>query len=203
VVHEPPDSPCDADGTFERIEGEIEIDETFVGGKAKNLKNGPRKARKARYHESGVSPHENKAVVVGARNRGTGTVAAEVVSNRTAKTLLPFVRKTVAPGSTVYTDSWSGYNNVAADGYTHEVIDHVETYVQGAVHTNGIENFWSLLKRSLHGTYVAVNPEHLFRYVDERVFSYNLRHLDDFGRFQATLQHVTGRRLTYAELTGR
>jgi transposase-like protein len=189
-------------GTFDRIEGETEIDETFVGGKAKNKKNHERAARKARYHKSGVSPFESKALVVGARNRDAGTVAAEVVSNRTAKTLLPFVRKTVAPGSTIYTDSWSGYNNVAADGYTHEVIDHVETYVQGAVHTNGIENFWSLLKRSLHGTYVAVNPEHLFRYVDERVFSYNLRDLNDYDRFRAVLQRVTGRRLTYAELTG-
>ena len=86
--------------------------------------------------------------------------------------------------------------------YDHATVDHAERYVDGRVHTNGIENFWALLKRGLHGTYVSVEPFHLFRYLDERVFAYNLRELDDYGRFEAVLSTISGRRLTAAELTG-
>jgi hypothetical protein len=91
-----------------------------------------------------------------------------------------------------------GYHGLDAL-YSHETVDHVERYVDGRVHTNGIENFWSLLKRGLHGTYVSVEAFHLFRYLDERVFTYNQRGLGDYGRFEAVLGAVTGRRLTYAE----
>ena len=82
-------------------------------------------------------------------------------------------------------------------------MDHAECYVDGQVHTNGVENFWSLLKRGLHGTYISVEPFHLFRYLDERVFTFNLRALDDYGRFSTVLRLAAGRRLTYAELTGQ
>ena len=190
-------------GTFEKLDGTVEIDETFVGGTARNKKNAIRADRARRTKEGGVSPFEGKQVVIGARHRETGTVHAQVIANRHKSTLVPYVRQTVKPGSTVYTDALGSYRALADLGYLHDFVDHVETYVQGQVHTNGIENFWSLLKRGLHGTYVAVNPEHLFRYVDERVFAYNLRHLDDYGRFTTVLQNAAGRRLTHEELTDK
>jgi hypothetical protein len=85
----------------------------------------------------------------------------------------------------------------------HGVVDHAECYVDGQVHTNTMENFWALLKRGLHGTYISVEPFHLFRYLDERVFTFNLRDLTDFGRFEMVMRACAGRRLTYAELTGQ
>jgi hypothetical protein len=100
----------------------------------------------------------------------------------------------------LYTDAHPSYASLAGE-YDHGVIDHAIAYVNGRITTNGVENFWALLKRGLHGTYVAVNPDHLFRYLDERVFTFNMRTLDDLGRFQTVLRRVAGRRLTYAELT--
>jgi hypothetical protein len=97
---------------------------------------------------------------------------------------------------------WRSYNGLDAD-YVHQVIDHAESYVNGNIHTNGIENFWSLLKRGLKGTYVSVEPFHLFRYLDEQAFRYNERKNDDGGRFATTLSQIVGKRLTYKELTGK
>lgn len=114
----------------------------------------------------------NKTPILGMRER-TGKVHAEVVPNVSAKTIQPRVREAVSPGATLYTDAWSGYRGLDGE-YLHQVIDHTEKYVDGRVHTNGIENVWSLLKRGLHGTYVSVEPFHLFRYLDERVFTYQL-----------------------------
>ena len=88
------------------------------------------------------------------------------------------------------------------DDYDHRTVDHALAYVDGQVHTNFMENFWSVLKRGLHGTYISVEPFHLFRYIDERVFTFNMRNLDDYGRFETVLRLAAGRRLTYAELTG-
>lgn len=112
------------------------------------------------------------------------------------------MKQVAKPGATVYSDRASGYSTLGYD-FDHATVDHATTYVDGRVHTNGIENFWALLKRGLHGTYVAVAPEHLIRYVDERVFTYNKRHLTDLGRFTEVLGTVTGRRLTWAELTAK
>lgn len=106
------------------------------------------------------------------------------------------------PGATVYTDALESYSGLS-DDFDHETVDHAERYVEGQVHTNGTENFWSLLKRGLHGTYVSVEPFRLFRYLDERLFAYNLCELNDLGRFEAVLGAAAGRRLTYAELTGQ
>jgi transposase-like protein len=142
----------------------------------------------------------NKTPVVGARGRG-GQVRAEVVSDIRSRTLQPRVRDWVEPGSSVFTDTYPSYSGLARD-FDHRTVDHAERYVDGQVHTNGIENFWALLKRGLHGTYVSVEPFHLFRYLDERVFTYNLRDRTDFGRFEEVLGAVTGRRLTWAEVTG-
>jgi hypothetical protein len=118
------------------------------------------------------------------------------------------IDSTVENGAVLYTDEHVGYKALEPD-YTHVVINHLEKYVDGRVHTNGIENFWSLLKRGLNGTYVAVEPFHLFRYVDEQVFRFNNRKdaagnkLNDADRFNLALSQVAGKRLTFAEVTGK
>lgn len=181
-------------GSFEKFDGTVEVDETFIGGKARNMH------KRERARKITGTGGKDKTVVTGVLNRG-GEVRTAVVPDRTKATLQAQVRQHVAPGATVYTDALESYNGLRGD-FTHSTIDHAEEYVNGQVHTNGIENFWSLLKRGLHGTYVSVEPFHLFRYLDERVFTYNLRELTNLGRFTAVLHAVTGRRLTYAELTG-
>jgi transposase-like protein len=183
-------------GTFQKLSGEVEVDETYIGGKARNMHKSDR-ARKitGRGRQSG-----NQTAVLGMIERD-GSVRAEILPNIKRGTVQSRVRDTVEPGSAVYTDALSSYSGLASD-YDHRVVDHAERYVDGQVHTNGMENFWSLLKRGLHGTYVSVEPFHLFRYLDERVFTFNMHDSSDFGRFKAVLRRVAGRRLTYAELTG-
>jgi transposase-like protein len=134
-----------------------------------------------------------------------GEIRAAVVPNRRKHHVQGEISTQVEAGSAVYTDALMSYMGLDAKGYMHEVIDHAERYVDGRVHTNGLENFWSLLKRGLKGTYVSVEPFHLFRYLDEQVFRYNLRKkpMDDFARFQHVASHVIGKRLTYAEVTGK
>jgi transposase-like protein len=180
-------------GSFDKLSGEVEADETFVGGVAKFQHERKRK-------HIGTGP-VGKAVVVGLLERN-GHVRAYSIPNARKDTLHPIVAENVEPGSALYTDAWSGYRGLESD-YVHEVIDHAEAYVNGRVHTNGLENFWSLLKRGLKGTYVSVEPSHLFRYLDERVFTFNMRDLTDFGRFAAVLTAAAGKRLTYRELTGK
>lgn len=184
-------------GTFEKLDGEVEVDETFIGGKARNM----HKRERISKMGSATTGYAHKTIVAGARQRD-GEVRAAVVPNIHKGTLQAHVRENVEPGSAVYSDALRSYSGLAAD-YAHEVVDHAETYVDGQVHTNGIENFWSLLKRGLHGTYVSVEPYHLFRYLDERVFTFNLRDRTDYGRFAAVLSMAAGRRLTYPELTGK
>jgi transposase-like protein len=179
------------------LSGEVEVDETFIGGKARNM----HKSVRERKGMSKGGGSIDKTVVLGMVERG-GKVRAEVAPNTKGETLKPRVIDAVKPGSTLYTDQWGGYHDLDAL-YSHETVDHVERYVDGRVHTNGIENFWSLLKRGLHGTYVSVEPFHLFRYLDERVFTYNQRGLGDYGRFETVLAAINGRRLTYAEATGQ
>jgi transposase-like protein len=182
-------------GTFEKLDGEIEVDETFIGGKAGNMHKDVR-ARKI----TGTGG-KDKAIVAGVLQRG-GEVRAVVVSDTRRATLQAGVREHVEQGSAVYSDAWLGYTGLAGE-YDHKVVDHAEKYVDGQVHVNGVENFWSLLKRGLHGTYVSVQPWHLFRYIDERVFTYNERGLTDLDRFLVVLGTVAGRRLTYKALTGK
>ncbi|MHB8490643.1 MAG: IS1595 family transposase [Solirubrobacteraceae bacterium] len=174
--------------------GEVEADETFIGGRRHNR----HKSLKAGQPKGGSF---NKTPVLGFRERGTGRVRAEVVPHVFGMEIRPRVRRTVKGGSTLYTDSSKAYHGMD-EFYTHEFVNHAETYVEGRVHTNGIENFWSLLKRGLRGTYVSVEPFHLFRYLDERVFTYNMRDLTDHGRFALVLSGIADRRLTYAGLTG-
>ena len=188
-------------GTFaRRLAGDVEVDETFIGGKARFMHRDKRAAKIKRTGGMG------KTAVMGLLERhgpdGHSTVRASVIASRRRSTLVPAVRENVEAGATVYTDALKSYVDLSA-GYVHEVIDHAEEYARGAVHTNGIENFWSLLKRSLKGTYVSVEPFHLFRYLDEQAFRYNNRETNDAGRFVRGLRAIIGKRLTYAELTGK
>jgi transposase-like protein len=137
---------------------------------------------------------KDKATVLGTVERG-GRVRAEVVNDNKRSTLHGKVREAVEAGSSVYTDSLPSYGGLE-DDYDHRVVDHAVQYVDGQVHTNVMVNFCSLLKRGLHGTYISVQPHHLFRYLDERVLTVNLRDLDDYGRFESVLRSSVGRRLT-------
>src|SRR3989442_8138699 len=167
--------------SFEKLSGEVEIDETFIGGKARNMHKGKRQVK-------GTGPIGKAAVMGllarhGTENRKHSTVRVGVVPNIRKRTLQPEVQKHVEPGATVYTDALASYEGLDPD-YAHKVVDHAETYVKDKViHTNGLENFWSLLKRSIRGTYVSVQPFHLFRYLDEQSFRFNNRKDDDAGRF--------------------
>jgi transposase-like protein len=178
------------------FEGEVEADESYIGGKARNK----HKSKKKGQPRGGSS---NKTAVLGFRERGTGRVRAEVVPNVEVYSvgIRPRVRDVVKEGSTLYTDESRVYYGMS-EHYYHQTVNHAHTYVEGKVHTNGLENFWSLLKRGLRGTYVSVAPFHLFRYLDERMFTYNMRDLTDLGRFSLVLGAVSGHRLTYAALTG-
>ena len=188
-------------GSFSKFTGEIESDETFVGGEAKNM-------HKSRWKAKGLGLHGGrvgKTVVHGLLERGgekgKSKVRAKVVSDTRRKTLQPIVEEHVAKGSHVYTDALQSYGRLVPD-YIHQVIDHAECYVRGRVHTNGMENFWSLLKRAISGTYVSVDEPHLQRYVDEEVFRFNERKLNDGQRFTKVMPSVVGKRLTYATLIG-
>jgi len=181
----------------------IEVDETFIGGKARNMH---RSKRERMSRNGGMHGGKGKAVVMGMLERG-GRVKATVIPYRKYNIPEQIVRETVEPGTEVHTDEFPGYYNLK-DGYVHKVINHLEGYVKENVHTNGIENFWSLLKRGLNGTYVSVEPFHLFRYVDEQAFRYNNRAtkdnpLTDADRFQYALSQIVGKRLTFAEVTGK
>ena len=140
--------------------------------------------------------------MIGILERG-GKVRAAVVPSRKRKVLQEEVRKHVTAGAALYTDALLSYEGLASD-YAHQVVDHATQYVDGRVHTNGLENFWSLLKRGISGTYVSVEPFHLFRYLDEQMFRFNNRkELDDKGRFDLTVSQLVGKRLTFAQLTGK
>jgi len=181
-------------GSFDKLDGAVEVDETFIGGKARNMH------KHVRARKITGTGGKDKTVVVGVKQRG-GEMRAAVVPDTKGPTLRRHVAANVERGAAVYTDALRSYSGLDKD-FTHETVDHAECYVDGQVHTNGAENFWSLLKRGLHGTYVHVEPFHLFRYLDERVFTFNQRDLTDLGRFTAVLSLASGRRLTYAELTG-
>jgi len=181
--------------SFEKFSGEVEIDETWIGGLARNMHKS-RNKRRGRG-TGGVG----KAIIMGILERG-GKVKAKHLPNVQRQTLQAEVRESVEPGSHVFTDQWVGYTGLRRQGYIHKIINHVRAYVRGNVHTNGMENFWSLLKRCIKGTYVSVEPFHLRRYVDEQVFRFNERKENDASRFLKVAHSVIGRRLTYAQLTG-
>jgi len=184
------------EGGFGLLSGEVEADETFIGGKARNMHVSERKRR-----ITGTGT-KDKTAVMGILERG-GKVRATVVSNRKKHALQTEIRKHVEAGAALYTDALLSYEGLATE-YAHQVVDHAVQYVDGKVHTNGLENFWSLLKRGIAGTYVSVEPFHLFRYLDEQTFRYNNRkHMNDFDRFRLALSQISGKRLTYKHLTGK
>jgi transposase-like protein len=180
---------------------EIEVDESYIGGKARNM----HKSRRIKYEQMGG--HHGKAAVQGFLDRETRKIRAEVVPNVKRETLQALVLKNVRYGSSVYTDNAVAYDMLKYK-FVHEVVNHANEYVRGRVHTNGLESFWSLLKRNIRGTYVAVEPFHLHRYLDEQVFRYNNRGskdepVNDSQRFAIAMSQLGGKRLTYSELTGK
>jgi transposase-like protein len=181
---------------------EVEVDETFIGGKARFM----HKSVRARRITGRGKSIEDKTAVMGLLERG-GEVRAQVIPNRAKDILQGIVRGNVETGAAVFTDELHGYWGLS-DQYEHEIIDHAVKYVDGRVHTNGLENFWSLLKRGLKGTYIAVEPFHLFRYLDEQSFRFNNRAtrnnpLNDSDRFSLLCSQIVGKRLTYAGLTAK
>jgi transposase-like protein len=182
-------------GTINKLSGQIEADETFIGGKARNMHKSV-KASKV----SGTGG-KDKTAVMGILERG-GKVRTKVIDNTKRKTLHAEIREHVLAGSALFTDALKSYEGL--DEFQHEVIDHAVEYVRGEVHTNGLENFWSLLKRTLGGTYVSVEPFHLFRYLDEQAFRFNHRNgFNDGERFDIAVRQIVGKRLTWDQLTGK
>jgi transposase-like protein len=183
------------DGGFNMLAGEVEVDETFIGAKARNM----HKAKRAEKIQ-GRGP-DGKEIVFGMVERG-GKVVVDHVETRRKSELQSLIRERIEAGSAIFSDELLSYDGLDAD-YRHAVINHAVEYVNGNVHTNTMENFWSLLKRGLHGTYISVEPFHLFRYLDEQAFRYNNRKATDAERFAAVMKQVVGRRVTYKELTGK
>jgi transposase-like protein len=174
----------------------VEIDETYIGGKARNMHT----KRRIAYQNG-----DKKAVVMGMRTRNSREVRAMVIPNAKRETLQNKILENVGWGSRIYTDQHVGYEGLNATRlFVHETVNHMQEYVRGEVHTQGIENFWSLLKRTLKGTYVAVEPFHLDAYLNEQVFRFNNsgKKMNDTLRFEKAMRNVAGHRLTYNELTG-
>jgi transposase-like protein len=172
------------------------VDETFIGGKSRFM----HKDKRERVITG--TGGKDKAVVMGILERG-GKVRAFVVENRSKKELQKQVREQVEAGTAIFSDELLSYEGLA-DDYKHAVVDHAIEYVNGNVHTNNLEGFWNLLKRGLHGTYVSVEPFHLFRYLDEQAFRFNNRKMaGDWARCSELVSNVLDKRLTYAELTGK
>jgi transposase-like protein len=182
-------------GSFEKLSGHVEADETFIGGKARNMHLSKRQRR-----ITGTGG-KDKTAVMGMLERG-GEVRTVVVGSRRKRVLQEEVKKHVEAGAALYTDALLSYDGLASD-YAHQVIDHAVKYVDDNVHTNGLENFWSLLKRTIAGTYVSVEPFHLFRYLDEQAYRFNNRKMNDAERFDMAVKGIVGKRLTFAEVTGK
>lgn len=187
-------------GSFEKMaewfDGAVEVDETYIGGKARNVN----AARRRRWEgEGGAQGHAGKTGVIGFLERG-GEVRVQIVDDLHKPALQRRVRDHVQAGATVITDELKSYRGLD-HSYQHLIVNHADRYVDGQVHTNGLENFWSLLKRSLGGTYVSVRPFHLFRYLDEQVCRYNGREDEDGERFVSVFGRADGRRVTWKDLT--
>jgi transposase-like protein len=188
--------------------GPVESDETFIGPNPQKM----HKSRRAKYHAQrgqGMrgDVYVGKTAVHGLLDRELRQVRAKVLTNVKRETLQNAVLDNVTPFSKVYTDEAVAYDGLSKN-FVHKVVNHSQEYVRGQVHTNGLENFWSLLKRTLRGTYVAVEPFHLDHYLDEQMFRFNNRatkdnKLTDADRFALVMSQVAGKRLTYAQLTGK
>ncbi|MGA2373816.1 MAG: IS1595 family transposase [Candidatus Korobacteraceae bacterium] len=193
-------------GTIDKFSGHVEADETFIGGKARNMHMDVRKRR-----ITATGPTDKTAVFgVLERSKDEGAhsrVKTKVIADRKKKTLQTEVKTHVQAGAALYSDALLSYDGLESD-YAHQVVDHAVEYVRGHVHTNGLENFWSLFKRGINGTYVSVEPFHLFRYLDEQEFRFNNRGtrdnpINDGDRFDLAVRQIVGKRLTWNQLTGK
>ncbi len=190
--------------------GAVESDESFIGPNPKNLHQSRRvKLQAIRGQQCRGDIAIGKTAVIGMLDRDSRQIRAAVIPNVRRETLQNEILKNIEYGSRVYTDAAVTYDNLGKT-YIHEVVNHAQEYVRGQVHTNGLENFWSLFKRNLSGTYVSVEPFHLDRYLDEQVFRFNNRggkkreeRITDSERFVRAMSQASGRRLTYAQLTGK
>ncbi|HEY2586583.1 MAG TPA: IS1595 family transposase [Tepidisphaeraceae bacterium] len=184
----------------------VEVDETYIGGLARNMH---RSKRAGLTGTGGV----DKTIVAAVLDRSVvekkdgkkkvkriSRVAACVIPNTQQETLHAVIHKHVEPGSNIYSDAHKGYNGLN-EQFIHAAIDHAEKYVDGLIHTNGLENFWSLFKRCIKGTHVSVEPFHLFRYLDSEGFRFNNRDVKDGERFVMALKGIVGKRITYKALT--
>jgi transposase-like protein len=182
-------------GQGAKLSGEVEVDESFIGGKARNM-HAAKRAKKI----TGTGG-KDKVVVMGMLERG-GNVRTMVIDNRRKKQLQAHVHEHVEAGAAIFSDELKSYDGLESD-YQHAVINHAVEYANGNVHTNSMENFWSLLKRGLHGTYISVEPFHLFRYLDEQTYRFNNRKMTDAERFDMAVKGIVGKRLTFDQLTGK
>ena len=183
----------------DKFTGHVEADETFIGQKARNMH---KSVREKKITGTGG---KDKTMVMGILERGKdgkpSQVRTSVVANRRKKALQAEIREHVQAGSAIYTDALKSYEGL--DEFKHEVVDHAVEYVKGTCHTNGCENFWSLVKRALHGTYISVEPFHLFRYLDEQAYRFNNRHMTDEERMDMAVRGIVGKRLMFDQLTGK
>lgn len=185
-------------GPGNKLSGQVEADETYIGGKARNMH-----ADKREQKITGTGGKDKTAVmgILERAGKGNSRVRTKVVGNTKKKTLQSEIRGHVLAGSAVFTDALKSYDGLSE--FQHEVVDHAVEYVRGEVHTNGLENFWSLVKRGLNGTYVSVEPFHLFRYLDEQAWRFNNRTSNDGERFDMAVRQIVGKRLTWDRLTGK
>jgi transposase-like protein len=184
-------------GSIEKMSGICEADETYIGAKARYM----HKNRRTPVGDAGIRKTPVQGILERSTDKNTSRVVLKVVKTTRRPELCGNVREHVQAGSTVCTDALMSYDDLEKD-YDRQVVDHLECYARGHVHTNGLENFWSLFKRALKGTYVNVEPFHLFRYCDEQAFRFNERKSTDSERFLAAVPSIAGRRLTYRGLTG-
>ncbi len=186
----------------ETFGGEVEVDETYIGGLARNMH---KSKSRAKFH--GRTGGAGKTAVFGLLERGKdgkkSKIHTRVIPESWRNEAREIIREVVEPGSAIYSDEHGAYHTLGDEGFQHAFVRHAETYVDGAVHTNGIENFWSLLKRGIRGTYVSVEPFHMFRYLDEQAFRFNERDTNDGTRFKNVIKHIVNKRLTFDQLTGK
>src|SRR5580692_6606982 len=184
-----------------KLSGEVEADESYIGGKAEfmHLDKRTRRLAEGKLGRGGYG----KAIIFGLLDRNTKKARVKVVKSPKKGELRGEIAKHVETGSSVYTDALKSYRGLPDDGFVHDFIDHAEEYARGAVHTNGMENFWSLMKRALKGTYVSVEPFHLQAYADEQAFRFNNRKMTDAERFDVAVKGIVGKRITFDELIGK
>src|SRR5688572_1383664 len=201
MVHAPahPSRPAGRHQRRRKLGGEIEVDETYIGGKARHM-NRTRRAKMPKTAWGG------KVVVMGLLERrdsdGPSKVRTRIVEGTKRGHLVGTMKENIELGSKVFSDALPTYSSMS-HLFQHQFVDHATTYVDGVVHTNGMENYWSLLKRTLGGTYISVEPFHLFRYLDEQAFRFNERHNSDAGRFDLAIRGIVGKRLTYDALIAK